>query len=32
MNPRTERFTNNKAANPLLAREYRKGFEVPEKV
>jgi predicted dehydrogenase len=32
MNPRTERFTNSNAANHLLAREYRKGFEVPSKV
>ncbi len=24
-----ERFTNNDAANELLSREYRKGFEVP---
>jgi predicted dehydrogenase len=32
MNPKTERFTNNEAANKLLTREYRKGFVVPEKV
>ena len=32
MNPKTERFTNNEAANTLLTREYRKGFVVPEKV
>jgi hypothetical protein len=25
----TERFTNNEAANELLAREYRDGFVVP---
>lgn len=31
-NPKTERFTNNEAANKLLTREYRKGFVVPEKV
>ena len=27
--PKAERFTNNEAANNMLAREYRKGFEVP---
>jgi predicted dehydrogenase len=32
MNPSKERFTNDKAANHLLAREYRKGFEVPSRV
>ena len=32
MNPKTERFTNNRAANQLLTREYRKPFVVPEKV
>ncbi|MGK0199547.1 MAG: hypothetical protein ACI91J_002833, partial [Yoonia sp.] len=30
MNPKTERFTNNDAANKLLTREYRKPFVVPE--
>ncbi len=30
MNPKTEKFTNNEAANKLLTREYRKGYEVPE--
>jgi hypothetical protein len=32
MNPKTERFTNNEAANKLVTREYRKGYVVPEKV
>jgi predicted dehydrogenase len=32
MNPETERFTNNRKANQLLTREYRKPFVVPEKV
>ena len=32
MNPKTERFTNNRQANQLLTREYRKPFVVPEKV
>ncbi len=32
MNPKTERFTNSRAANHLLTREYRKPFVVPEKV
>jgi hypothetical protein len=32
MNPKTERFTNNSAANKLLTREYRRPFAVPEKV
>src|ERR1017187_8609039 len=32
MNPKTERFTNNREANQLLTREYRKPFVVPEKV
>ena len=27
--PTSEKFTNNEAANSLLSREYRKGFEVP---
>jgi predicted dehydrogenase len=29
---KTETFPGNKEANALLTREYRKGFEVPEKV
>jgi predicted dehydrogenase len=32
VDPKTETFTNNKDANAYLTREYRKGFEVPEKV
>ena len=32
MDPQTERFTNNEAANRLLTREYRYPFVVPEKV
>jgi predicted dehydrogenase len=32
IDPKTETFTNNKQANALLTREYRKGFEVPAKV
>ncbi|HYG75639.1 MAG TPA: Gfo/Idh/MocA family oxidoreductase [Planctomycetota bacterium] len=32
MDPKTERFAGNAVANALLTREYRKGFEVPEKV
>jgi predicted dehydrogenase len=32
VDPKTETFTNNDRANALLTREYRKGFEVPEKV
>lgn len=32
MNPKTERFTNNEAANKLLTREYRAPYVVPEKV
>jgi predicted dehydrogenase len=32
MNPKTEKFTNNRQANKLLTREYRKPFVVPEKV
>lgn len=31
MDPKTETFTNNDAANAQLTREYRKGFEVPGK-
>jgi hypothetical protein len=32
MDPKTERFTNNDAANALLTTEYRAPFVVPEKV
>ena len=32
MNPKTERFTNNEAANKLVTREYRKPYLVPETV
>ncbi len=32
MDPQTERFTDNAAANQLLTREYRPPFVVPEKV
>jgi predicted dehydrogenase len=32
VDPKTETFVNNQDANALLTREYRKGFEVPEKV
>lgn len=32
MNPKSERFSGNKAANRLLTREYRKPFVVPERV
>jgi len=32
LNPSTERFIDDAEANKLLTREYRKGFEVPEKV
>jgi predicted dehydrogenase len=32
LDPKEERFTNSAEANALLTREYRKGFEVPEKV
>jgi predicted dehydrogenase len=32
MNPKTERFTNNRKANQLLTRAYRKPFAVPEEV
>jgi hypothetical protein len=30
MNPRTEKFVNNPAADKLLTREYRKGYAVPD--
>jgi hypothetical protein len=32
MDGASERFVGNKDANTMLTREYRKGFEVPEKV
>ncbi len=32
INPKTDRFTNNKQANELLTRHYRPPFVVPEKV
>ena len=32
MNPKTERFIDNDAANKRLTREYRKPYVVPEKV
>jgi predicted dehydrogenase len=32
IDPKTETFVDDKEANALLRREYRKGFEVPEKV
>ncbi len=32
MDVKKEHFTNNKQANTLLTREYRKGFVVPDKV
>ncbi len=32
LDPATERFVADKDANAMLTREYRKGFEVPEKV
>lgn len=32
LNPKTERFTNNDAANQFLTRDYRAPFVVPEKV
>ncbi|REJ67802.1 MAG: gfo/Idh/MocA family oxidoreductase [Planctomycetota bacterium] len=30
MDPQTERFTDNAAANEMLTRPYRSGFEVPD--
>jgi hypothetical protein len=32
MNTKEEKFTNNRAANKLLTRDYREPFVVPEKV
>jgi predicted dehydrogenase len=32
VDPKSETFPNDKEATPYLTREYRKGFEVPEKV
>jgi len=32
MNPTKEKFTNNRKANEMLTRDYRKGFVVPNKV
>ncbi len=32
IDPKTEKFTNNPKANPMLSREYRKGFELNENV
>src|SRR5262249_32120027 len=32
IDPKAETFPSNKDAVPMLRREYRKGFEVPEKV
>jgi hypothetical protein len=32
IDPKTESFVNDSTANELLFREYRKGFEVPDKV
>jgi predicted dehydrogenase len=32
INSKTESFVDNKAADAMLTREYRKGFEVPEKL
>jgi len=32
MDPKKERFVDNKKANELLTRDYRKPFVVPEKV
>jgi hypothetical protein len=32
LNPRTEKFVDNQAANELLTRPYRKPFVVPKQV
>jgi hypothetical protein len=32
INPQTETFVNDKEADAMLTREYRKGFEVPSKI
>jgi predicted dehydrogenase len=32
IDPKSETFVSNRAANAMLTREYRKGFEVPAKV
>ena len=32
IDPKTERFVNDSKADHMLSREYRKGFEVPDKV
>jgi predicted dehydrogenase len=32
LDPKTERFVNDKEADTMLTRQYRKGFEVPAKV
>jgi hypothetical protein len=32
MDPKTERFTDNEAANALLTRPYRAPYVVPDKV
>src|SRR5262249_52464870 len=32
IDPKTETFVNDSQANEMLSREYRKGFEVPDKV
>src|SRR5262249_55832400 len=32
IDPKTESFVNDSTANEMLFREYRKGFEVPDKV
>jgi hypothetical protein len=31
LNPRTERFVDDKKANSMLTRDYRKGFAIPDK-
>jgi hypothetical protein len=32
IDPKTERFTGNAAANALLCRDYRRPFVVPEEI